>query len=105
MHPFMVFIFKNNLCIVCVFLCTHIYPCVRVGDNFQDLDSPLPHVGFRITVHWTWWEVPYPPEPSDQTPSFVVSSEKLFQCPLTDRRLSPESFPFVLADMELFPWG
>lgn len=45
---------------VCVFLCTHIYTCVRVRDNFQDLDSPLPRVGFRITVHWTWWEVPYP---------------------------------------------
>lgn len=56
----MVFIFKNNLCIVCVFLCTHTYTCVRGKDNFQELDSPFPRVGFRITVHWTWWEVTYP---------------------------------------------
>lgn len=46
-----------------------------------------------------------PPESSDQTPSFMVSSEKLLRCPLTDRPLSLESFPFVPADMELFPWG
>lgn len=89
---------------VCVSVYTHIYMC-EGQRQLSGLGLPLAPCGIQDHSSLDMVGSALPPEPSDQTPSFVVSSEKLLHCLLTDRQLSPESFPFVLADMELFPWG